>query len=83
MSPWWSWVLTGMGAMGIWLAGRGRATGWAVTMASEVAWLAYGVTTRQWGFVAGAVLWAGICAQNWRTWQQGQGGRLSSDCPER
>jgi hypothetical protein len=65
---WWSWLLSGLGCVGIWKAGDKSPTGWAITLGTECLWLAYAVTTGQWGFIVGCGLYAGICARNLMKW---------------
>jgi hypothetical protein len=68
VSVWWSWVLSGLGGLGLWLTGRRLAVGWAVTMATEAVWVVYACVTRQWGFIPGAALYATVSAHAWRSW---------------
>ena len=66
----WSWLLVGLGALGMWLAGRRLAVGWAVAILNETLWIAYAIQTKQWGFIAGAVLYIVVFARNWRRWSR-------------
>ena len=71
MSPLvWSWVLVGLGVLGMWLAGRRLAVGWAVAIVNEVLWIVYAVQTRQWGFIVGALVYIGVFARNWWRWSR-------------
>jgi len=80
VSQWWSWALTAIGVTGLWLAGSKRLAGWAVGVGVQVLWLAYAVTTRQWGFVASAFAYGFVYARNLVRWHReraaaaGQGG---------
>ena len=71
MSPLvWSWVLVVLGALGMWLAGRRMAVGWAVAVVNELLWIVYAVQTGQWGFIAGAVLYIVVFTRNWLRWSE-------------
>jgi hypothetical protein len=67
---WWSWVLTAVGVFGLWLAGRKSPWGWAVGLGAQVLWLAYAVSTDQYGFIvsAGAYFW--VYLKNFRAWRK-------------
>jgi hypothetical protein len=43
--------------------------GWAVAIANEALWIAYAVDTRQYGFIAGALLYMVVFARNWLRWK--------------
>lgn len=64
----WSWILTAVGILGIWLAGRKSWVGWAVGLGAQVLWVAYAITTAQWGFIASAFAYGSIYARNWWKW---------------
>ena len=71
MSPLvWSWVLVVLGALGMWLAGRRLAVGWAVAVVNELLWIVYAVQTGQWGFIVGAVLYIVVFTRNWLRWSE-------------
>lgn len=69
-SQWWSWALTLIGVTGWWLTGRRLWQGWAVAIGVQVLWLAYAVTTQQWGFVVSVFLYGGMAVINLRRWRQ-------------
>jgi hypothetical protein len=52
---WWSWLLTAVGVLGLYLAGRRSPWGWAVGLGAQGLWLAYAVATTQYGFIASAL----------------------------
>lgn len=66
MSQWWSWGLTAVGVIALYLAGSGRRVGWAIGVASQVLWLAYAVATKQYGFIAASLAYGWVHARNWR-----------------
>jgi hypothetical protein len=63
-------VLVVLGALGMWLAGRRLAVGWAVAVVNELLWIVYAVQTGQWGFIVGAVLYIVVFTRNWLRWSE-------------
>lgn len=65
-----NWVLLGLGLAALWLIGggpRARACGFILVILNQVIWAVYGVATRQWGFVLGAVFYSAAAGRNlWR-----------------
>lgn len=68
MSPLWSYTLGALGVLGIWLAGRKSAWGWAVGFGAQFLWLAYALITAQHGFIITAVVYGTVYARNWWRW---------------
>ena len=63
----WSWLLTAVGVLGLWLAGRKDWRGWAVGLGAQALWVTYAVATRQWGFLASAFCYGAVFSLNlWR-----------------
>jgi hypothetical protein len=56
----WAWVLTGTQLLGLWVAGRGRPSGWLVGFVAQPAWIVYGLLSGQPGFVPGCAVSAGV-----------------------
>ncbi len=56
----WSWALTLVGAFGLYLISRRSVWGWVVGIAVQVPWVVYAVASRQWGFIASAVLFGAV-----------------------
>jgi hypothetical protein len=56
----WTWALTGVQVMGLWVAGRGQAWGWMVGSAVQPGWIAYALLTDQPGFVIGCAISTGV-----------------------
>jgi hypothetical protein len=70
MAPWWwSWVLMSVGVTGLWLAGRKNRLGWAIGFGSQVLWLAYSLSTRQWGFLVSCLFYGFVHARNFLRWR--------------
>lgn len=64
----WSWLLMAVGVTGLWLAGKRSWTGWPVGLAAQVLWLAYSITTRQWGFLVSCFVYGAVYLRNLRAW---------------
>ena len=56
----WTWALTGVQVMALWVAGRGQAWGWMVGSAVQPGWIAYALLTDQPGFVIGCAISTGV-----------------------
>jgi hypothetical protein len=70
MTMLWSWVLTTVGVCGLILAGSKRSIGWAVGLGAQALWIVYAVVTRQWGFIASAIIYGVVYGRNWQRWQR-------------
>jgi hypothetical protein len=56
----WTWALTGVQVIALWVAGRGQAWGWMVGSAVQPGWIAYALLTDQLGFVIGCAISTGV-----------------------
>jgi hypothetical protein len=65
----WSWLLTAVGVFGLYLAGRRNRLGWAVGLGAQALWMAYALTTEQYGFIASALAYGVVYAKNLRKWR--------------
>lgn len=52
---WWSWLLTAIGVLGLWLAGNHNRLGWAVGLCAQGFWVGYALSTGQYGFIVSAL----------------------------
>lgn len=64
----WSWILTGIGVTGWYLAGRRNRWGWAIGILVQILWFAYAIVTGQYGFIVGSLLYGAVAAKNFRAW---------------
>lgn len=64
----WSWILTFVGATGLYLAGKKLWWSWLIGLGAQGLWLAYAIVTRQWGFIASAGIYGYVYAKNARRW---------------
>lgn len=56
----WSYALATIGVFGLWLTTRKLWQGFAVGVAVQLLWIAYAVTTAQWGFIGSAVAYGAV-----------------------
>jgi hypothetical protein len=56
----WTWALTALQVIALWVAGRGHAWGWMVGSAVQPGWIAYAFLTDQLGFVIGCAISTGV-----------------------
>lgn len=70
MTWWWSWLLTAIGATGLLMAGSRNQYGWAVGLSAQVLWVAYAVSTEQWGFLASALIYGSVYGRNFLKWRK-------------
>ena len=68
MNELWSWLLTAVGLTCFFLAGRKVWWAWHVGIAGQVLWLAYSLTTAQWGFLAGVIAYTAVYTKNAHAW---------------
>lgn len=69
MNPYWSYVLTAVGIVGLYLAGRKSPWGWAVGIGAQALWLAYAIATQQWGFLVSCFAYGAVYVRNFRAWR--------------
>jgi hypothetical protein len=70
VTQWWSWLLTAVGVTGLYFAGSHRRIGWAIGLGAQVLWIAYAVSSSQWGFIVSALAYGGVYARNWLRWSE-------------
>lgn len=70
MTPYWSYLLTAVGAVGLLLAGRMQRTGWLVGLAAQGLWIAYALSTQQYGFLISAFIYGSVYARNYLAWRR-------------
>lgn len=64
----WSFVLTGLGVLTFWLAGRKIWWTWRLGLLNQALWLVYSLVTQQWGFLLGCVFYSAVYWDNNRRW---------------
>ena len=66
----WSWVLAAIGVTGIFLVGRKTIWGWLVLCVNECIWIAYGLATKQYGFIVMALSYAAVYIKSYLHWRK-------------
>jgi hypothetical protein len=66
----WSWILAVIGISGIFLVGQKTIWGWLILCVNECLWIAYGLSTKQYGFIAMAVAYATIYIRSYIHWRK-------------
>lgn len=62
------WILTAVGILGFWLAGRMVWWAWYVNIANQALWAAYALLTEQYGFLIGTAFYLCVFVQNAIKW---------------
>lgn len=79
MAWWWSWLLTAIGVTGLYLAGSKRLAGWMVGIGVQALWIAYAVSSEQWGFLVSAFAYGGVNIRNLVRWRREARSNPSND----
>jgi hypothetical protein len=65
----WSWILTSVGLLGLFLAGMKIWWAWLIGLSAQVLWIVYAIQTEQYGFIVSALAYGfvyGFNALKWR-----------------
>ena len=57
MSSWWSWLLFAIGVFGLWLYTAKPKIGPWFNIFSQVFWITYGFSTKQYGFIVSSIVY--------------------------
>lgn len=68
----WSWLLTAVGILGLFLAGSRNKVGWLIGLFAQVLWLIFGITTEQYGFIFSAFAYGFVYVRNYLRWRSEQ-----------
>lgn len=66
----WSYLLATVGVAGIFLVGRKTIWGWIVLFVNECLWIVYALTTRQYGFIIGAIAYGFVYVKSYIGWRK-------------
>lgn len=66
---WWSWLLTAMGILGLWLAGSNNKKGWMIGLFAQILWISYALVSKQYGFLASAFAYGTVYFRNFKRWK--------------
>jgi hypothetical protein len=81
MQQWGSFIVSGVPAIGLFLAGRNRYIGWFICLVGQVLWAVYGTFTGQWGMAAWAPVYTLIYAWNLIRWRKQEKERENGGSP--
>lgn len=62
------WLLTALGFVSAWLLGRGKPSGWALSLLSQAIWVYVAIVTAQWAFVAASFVYGSLAVLGWTRW---------------
>lgn len=66
----WSFVLAAIGIFGLYIAGKQIWWGWAVGLGVQVLWIAFALTTGQYGFILSALAYGWVYGKNALAWRK-------------
>jgi len=66
----WSWILTVVGVSGMFLVGKKILKGWIVLFCNECLWIAYALSTKQYGFVVMATAYIMVYIKSYSEWSK-------------
>lgn len=70
MEWWWSWLLTAIGVTGLWFAGNKSTYGWMIGIGVQVLWIAYAISSSQYGFLFSAAAYGYMNIRNLIKWKR-------------
>lgn len=59
----WSYLLAGVGILGLFIAARRPRLGWSISIAAQGLWLCYALATHQYGFIGASVAYTFVYAR--------------------
>jgi len=66
----WSYVLAAIGVTGIFFVGRKTMWGWLVLLLNECIWVAYALSTDQYGFIIMATAYSAVYIKSYLAWKK-------------
>jgi len=66
----WSWILAAIGVTGIFFVGKKTVWGWLILLANECIWIAYAVSTKQYGFIISALAYGAVYIRSYIHWKR-------------
>lgn len=64
------YILSVVGVSALWLIGRKRWYGWLIAWGNECLWVAFAVSTRQYGFIVGSAVYGTLNMANAIVWKR-------------
>lgn len=69
----WSFVLSGLGVVSLYLTGKRLRVGWAVGLFNSCLWVVYAITSGQYGFLMSTGVFIWVQTLNWIRWGKDDG----------
>jgi nicotinamide riboside transporter PnuC len=66
----WSWLLAVVGVTGIFLVGKKIIWAWLILLINEFIWIAYALSTKQYGFIVMATAYAMVYIKSYLAWNK-------------
>lgn len=66
----WSWILAAVGVTGIFFVGKKAIWAWLILLINECIWIAYAITTKQYGFIVMATAYAIVYIKSYIEWKR-------------
>jgi nicotinamide riboside transporter PnuC len=66
----WSYVLAGLGILSLYLTGKKMKSGWVVGLINSALWIAYGISSEQYGFIISAGFFIAVQLKNYLSWRE-------------
>jgi hypothetical protein len=64
------YILSIIGVSALWLIGRRKWWGWGIAWGNECLWVAFAVSTQQYGFILGSAVYGSINMANAIVWRR-------------
>jgi nicotinamide riboside transporter PnuC len=68
----WSWILAAIGVTGIFFVGRKTIWGWLILLVNECIWIAYAISSKQYGFIFMATAYSIVYIKSYLMWREEQ-----------
>jgi ABC-type spermidine/putrescine transport system permease subunit I len=63
-------VLAALGALGMWVAGKGRWQGWAIGLATQPVWVVFAIVVHSWTLILTPLAYGTAYARNLWLWRK-------------
>lgn len=68
----WSWILTSIGILGLFLAGKKIWWAWLIGFGAQFLWIVFAVQTEQYGFIVSALAYGFVYLFNALSWRKNE-----------
>jgi hypothetical protein len=65
----WSWVLAGMGVIGMYFVGKKRWEAFLWLILMEILWIVFAIQTKTYGFILGSLAYIAVYLRNAKKWK--------------